>query len=167
MNQVQKKHLFSLKSLLVMCLLIALFGALNTIERSRYEGVHYRGFPLMFSETATAGLIEKLSDDGGSRTFHLRETRIEGSKSWRSQLEGLARRGKNLDDPDDMTFGLSDGTLAVITWAPLTTFNTLNLILNMAMGIGLSALLALACEREVFRRFRVAPSVKWRPTGER
>ncbi len=40
MSQVPKKYLFSMKSLLVMCLLLALFGAANTIERSLNAGVH-------------------------------------------------------------------------------------------------------------------------------
>ena len=167
MSQAPKKYLFSMKSLMVMGLLIALFGALNTIEHSGGEEVSRRGIPLTFSETVPAGRIDKLSDDRESRTFYMRETMTDSSKSWRSQFKTGATARLNLDDPDGLIFGLSDGTLAVLTWVPANTFNTLNLILNMIMGSGLSALLAFACERLVFRRFRADHSVGWRPTGPR
>ena len=151
MSQVPNKYLFSMKSLLVMCLLLALFGALNTIERSRYEGVYYRGFPLAYRETMTVRLTGKLSsfDSDDDLTAVVQEF-------------GAYPRGGS-----EYTLTFSETEEGALSSAAMSTFNTLNLILNMAMGIGLSALLAFACEREVFRKFRAARSVEWRPTGSR
>ena len=168
MSQEPKKYLFSMKSLLVMCLLIALFGALNTIERSRYEGAYYRGFPLMFSETVRfrTPLGPDFYESALASMKKIRENRP--SDSGRTITVNFKFTQVGIGTTHEGTYDFTDiEEPRISNIAPLTTFNTLNLVLNLTMGIGLSALLAFACEREVFRRFRAGRSVEWRPTGPR
>ena len=125
MNQVPKKHLLSLKSLLVMCLALALFTLANSVDRSPETGGICRGVPLTyFWEGHTK-----------SRVTHPETHPLFGVWIVHPDIE--------------------------------TVHMPVNLVIDVTVALVLSALLALACERLVFRRFRAARSVEWRSTGER